>query len=223
MTEVDSASSKSVRMHEIRFTQNFIFTFSDDYPHHRLAFTGDASPTAGRRYLPRAHGGCHGKPTKGAASCDKFGRRKRPSIRGFPNGEPSRVMPCYPHPNEIRCEEATGGTETSKYPEKEINRDSGSSGERNGYLNRARASDRALLRGVAGATSRGLLSRAGYKARGSGTAHGRPAAAGEPVRDPLGLRRVPGKGRGGHETRSEAGGPPSKAEHSPMTDSEPVP
>ena len=26
-------------------------------------------------------------------------------------------MPCYPHPNEIRCEEATGGTETSKYPE----------------------------------------------------------------------------------------------------------
>ena len=26
-------------------------------------------------------------------------------------------MPCYPHPNRIRCEEATGGTETSKYPE----------------------------------------------------------------------------------------------------------
>ena len=26
-------------------------------------------------------------------------------------------MPCYPHPNGIRCEEATGGTETSKYPE----------------------------------------------------------------------------------------------------------
>ena len=26
-------------------------------------------------------------------------------------------MPCYPHPNEIRCEEATWGTETSKYPE----------------------------------------------------------------------------------------------------------
>ena len=26
-------------------------------------------------------------------------------------------MPCYPHRNEIGCEEATGGTETSKYPE----------------------------------------------------------------------------------------------------------
>ena len=51
---VDSASSKSVRIAEIRFTQNFIFTFSDDL-HHRLAFTGGTLPpgTAGRRYRGR--------------------------------------------------------------------------------------------------------------------------------------------------------------------------
>ena len=51
---VDSASSKSVRIAEIRFTQNFIFTFSDDL-HHRLAFTGGMRPpgTAGRRYRGR--------------------------------------------------------------------------------------------------------------------------------------------------------------------------
>ena len=37
---------------------------------------------------------------------------------GIPEwGNPAGVMPCYPHPNRIRCEEATGGTETSKYPE----------------------------------------------------------------------------------------------------------
>ena len=28
-------------------------------------------------------------------------------------------MPAYPHLNQIGCEEATGGTETSKYPEEE--------------------------------------------------------------------------------------------------------
>ena len=37
---------------------------------------------------------------------------------GIPEwGNPAGVMPCYPHQNRIRCEEATGGTETSKYPE----------------------------------------------------------------------------------------------------------
>ena len=53
---------------------------------------------------------------------------------------------------------------------------------------------------------------------------GRPAAAGEsPVRE-----ATPASGRslssaGHEEPRAKQGGPPSKAEHSPMTDSEPVP
>ena len=32
-------------------------------------------------------------------------------------GEPSRGHALLPAPESIRCEEATGGTETSKYPE----------------------------------------------------------------------------------------------------------
>ena len=53
---------------------------------------------------------------------------------------------------------------------------------------------------------------------------GRPAAAGEsPVREGL---RLPSliQSRAGHvKPGPKQGGPPSKAEHSPMTDSEPVP
>ena len=53
---------------------------------------------------------------------------------------------------------------------------------------------------------------------------GRPAAAGEsPVRERLGLRSAI-QSRAGHvKPGPKRGGPPSKAEHSPMTDSEPVP
>ena len=34
-------------------------------------------------------------------------------------GEPSRGHALLPAPEPMRCEEATGGTETSKYPEEE--------------------------------------------------------------------------------------------------------
>ena len=97
---VDSASSKSVRIAEIRFTQNFIFTFSDDL-HHRLAFTGGLRPpgpreedTAGARRMP-----WHGKPKKGAASCDK----PRGGANGLRSGdsrmgEPSRGHALLPAP-----------------------------------------------------------------------------------------------------------------------------
>ena len=34
-------------------------------------------------------------------------------------GNPPGVMPGHLHLNQIGCEEATGGTETSKYPEEE--------------------------------------------------------------------------------------------------------
>ena len=53
---------------------------------------------------------------------------------------------------------------------------------------------------------------------------GRPAAAGEsPVRERRGLQ-FPIQSRPGHvKPGPKQGGPPSKAEHSPMTDSEPVP
>ena len=98
--------------------KTLFFTFSDDL-HHRLAFTGGRPPgpreedTAGARRMP-----WHGKPKKGAASCDK----PRGGANGLRSGdsrmgEPSRGHALLPAPEPIRCEEATGGTETSKYPE----------------------------------------------------------------------------------------------------------
>ena len=76
----------------------------------------------------------HGKPKKGAASCDK----PRGGANGLRSGdsrmgEPSRGHALLPAPEPIRCEEATGGTETSKYPEeRKSRRDPPSSGERTG-------------------------------------------------------------------------------------------
>ncbi len=62
----------------------------------------------------------HRKSTKGAASCDKprggaNGLRSGDSRMGNPPG----AMPWHPRPEYIGRREATGGTETSKYPEEE--------------------------------------------------------------------------------------------------------
>ena len=61
-----------------------------------------------------------GKSTKGAASCDKpgggaNGLRSRDSRMGEPSGGNAPL----PAPESIGRQEATGGTETSKYPEEE--------------------------------------------------------------------------------------------------------
>ena len=61
-----------------------------------------------------------GKSTKGAASCDKprggaNGHRSADSRMG----EPSRGNALLPAAEYISGQEATGGTETSKYPEEE--------------------------------------------------------------------------------------------------------
>ena len=61
-----------------------------------------------------------GKSTKGAASCDKpgggaNGLRSRDSRMGEPSGGNAPL----PAPEYIGRQEATGGTETSKYPEEE--------------------------------------------------------------------------------------------------------
>ena len=97
-------------------------------------------------------------------------------------GEPSRGHALLPAPESIRCEEATGGTETSKYPEeRKSNRDSGSSGERNRTKaqTRARASDRALLRGGCGASHpESLLSRAELQSHTEAERHGKAGRSG---------------------------------------------
>ena len=62
----------------------------------------------------------HRKSTKGAASCDK----PRGGANGLRSGdsrmgEPARGHALAPPPEYIGRREATGGTETSKYPEEE--------------------------------------------------------------------------------------------------------
>ena len=70
------------------------------------------------------------KPKKGAASRDSpGGARQAAIVRGEAQtacdprvpewGNPAGVMPRHPRPNQLSLEEATRGTETSKYPEEE--------------------------------------------------------------------------------------------------------
>ena len=148
---------------------------------------------------------------------------------GIPEwGNPAGVMPCYPHPNRIRCEEATGGTETSKYPEERKSTETpGVAASETGLSPNPRTCKRqgVAARGLRGAASRGpALSGGVTNPRGSGTAwEGRPQRVRAPYADPLGLRGA-SPSRAGHvKPGPKPGGPPSKAEHSPMTDSEQVP
>ena len=62
----------------------------------------------------------HRKSTKGAASRDSpRGGANVLRSGGARMGEPTRGHARVPTPEHIRREEATGGTETSKYPEEE--------------------------------------------------------------------------------------------------------
>ena len=180
--------------------------------------------TAGARRMP-----WHGKPKKGAASCDK----PRGGANGLRSGdsrmgEPSRGHALLPAPEPIRCEEATGGTETSKYPEERKSTETpGVAASETGLSPNPRTCKRqgVAARGLRGEPSREpALSGGVTKPHGSGTAwEGRPQRVRAPYADPCGLRGA-SPSRAGHvKPGPKQGGPPSKAEHSPMTDSEPVP
>ena len=70
----------------------------------------------------RAHGGClvtgsRRRTRQAAISSGEAQTAFDPEISEW--GNPAGVMPCYPRLNEIGREEATRGTETSKYPEEE--------------------------------------------------------------------------------------------------------
>ena len=171
----------------------------------------------------------HGKPTKGAASCDK----PRGGANGLRSGdsrmgEPSRGHALLPAPEPIRCEEATGGTETSKYPEERKSTETpGVAASETGLSPNPRTCKRqgVAARGLRGEPSREpALSGGVTKRHGSGTAwEGRPQRVRAPYADPWRLRGA-SPSRAGHvKPGPKLGGPPSKAEHSPMTDSEPVP
>ena len=72
--------------------------------------------------IPKAHGGCLGtgsrrRTRQAAISPGEWQTHLDPGISEW--GNPTGVMPSHPRLNQIGREEATGGTETSKYPEEE--------------------------------------------------------------------------------------------------------
>ena len=70
--------------------------------------------------ISRAHGGCLGtgsrrRTRQAAISCGEGQTPFDPQVSEW--GNPAGAMPCYPRLNQIGRAKATGGTETSKYPE----------------------------------------------------------------------------------------------------------
>ena len=97
-------------------------------------------------------------------------------------------MPCYPALNQIGAREATGGTETSKYPEEEKSTEIArvAASESAPAQTRARVSGRRCRPGVAGLASRCCPPGSGYKATWERNGMEGPAAAGEsPVRETM--------------------------------------
>ena len=158
-----------------------------------------------------------GKPRK------SWGSRTRAWIPGCPNGGTQQARACYP----LRWG-ATGGTETSKYPEEgKSNRDPPSSGERKG-ASPNRASCQGCGRctpGVEGAPSRAR--RPGRESQRGMRAEDAWEGARQRVRAPYAKHapsRSAARSTAGHEEPGgKQGGPPPKAKHSPATDSGPVP
>ena len=137
-------------------------------------------------------------------------------------------MPCYLMAEHIGLEEATGGTETSKYPEERKSIETpGVAASETGLSPNPRTCKRqgVAARGLLGAPDREPALSGGVRnLDGSGTAwEGRPQRVRAPYANPSRLRGAT-QSRAGHvKPGPKQGGPPSKAEHSPMTDSEPVP
>ena len=181
--------------------------------------------------MSRAHGGCLGtgsrrRTRQAAIVCGEGQTPFDPQVSEW--GNPPGVMPRYPELNQIGSEEATRGTETSKYPEEqkstEIARVAAS--ESAPAQTHARASLRALLHeALWDLPFPGPQTRDGVtKPRGSGTAwKGRPERVRAPYAKPRGLRGRHPSNAGHVKSGMNPGGPPSKAEYSPVTDSEPVP
>ena len=169
----------------------------------------------------------HREPMKDAASCDNPRRGAHPSTRGLRMGEPIHRGGAYPHPERIGAGEDNPGTETSKYPEerKSISR-LPSSGERKGTD--GQTVERAYPAGVPPAGLQAAhpgLPPPGAGPAGERNGMGGPAAAGDsPVREPRPDGATRSLSRAGHvKPGPNLGGPPSKPEYYPVTDSAPVP
>ena len=175
---------------EIRFTQfnESIESYFKHSNYRRLKWT-----TGLWDKIPRAHGGCLGMGSRRRArqAAISPGEAQTAFDPGIPEwGNPGGVMPTCPGAEHIGPGEATGGTETSKYPEERKSTETpGVAASETGLspnprVPRARGRCRA---GVAGHGSRGPRSPGrSHKPSGKRNGMGRPAAAGEsPVRGPL--------------------------------------
>ena len=137
-------------------------------------------------------------------------------------------MPGRPASEYIGGGEATGGTETSKYPEERKSTETPRVAASESGSAQTDASVQAWGRcrvGVAGRAPQGPQSlRAVENGRGSGTAwKGRPQRVRAPYANPL-PPHARSPSRAGHvKPGPKLGGPPSKAKYSPVTDSERVP
>ena len=180
----------------------------------------------------RARGGCLGAGSRRRArqAAISPGEAQTAFDPGIPEwGNPAGAMPRYRRLNQIGRQEATGGTETSKYPEE----------EKSTEIPGVAASETGPAQTGARVTACGRF-RAGVAGRDARGPHPPPAVINLPlrgtawegrrnrVRAPYPKRRrqrVPdSQSSAGHvKPRAKQGGPPSKAEHSPATDSEPVP
>ena len=181
--------------------------------------------------MSRAHGGCLGTGSRRRArqAAISPGEAQTAFDPGMPEwGNPAGVMPSHPGPNQIGPAGTTGGTETSKYPEEEKSTENPRVAASESGRAQTGMSVQAWGRchtGVVGASGRGPQPpHAVTKAQGSGTAwKGRPQRVRAPYANPW---RPAGchPSRAGHvKPGPKQGGPPSKAKHSPVTDSEPVP
>ena len=166
---------------------------------------------------------------KGAASGDTP-RGGADGLRsgGARMGEPARDHALAPRAEHIGSEEATRGTETSQYPEEEKSTEiPGVAASGTGHTPKpARATrPQPCPAGVVGRATGGLRGpRRGDKPWTQRNGMGRPAEAGEsPVREATEASGASLSSAGHVESRAKLGGPPSKAEHSPATDSGPVP
>ena len=109
--------------------------------------------------ISRAHGGCLGtgsrrRTRQAAISCGEGQTPFDPQVSEW--GNPPGVMPRYPILNKIGMRRATGGTETSKYPEEEKSTEIArvAASESAPAQTRARVSGRRCRPGVAGHPSR---------------------------------------------------------------------
>ena len=100
---------------------NFLLFFdTDDMYHHAPGLPPRGNPPRAQGIMGARRMPWHRKSTKGAASCDKP-RGGANGLRSADSrmGEPSRGNALLPAAEPIGGQEATGGTETSKYPEEE--------------------------------------------------------------------------------------------------------